>query len=107
MAVAITRIEISAEALRGTARWTRDGYAGPAALPVEAPEGTVQTVPVDQPGQAIKRVALIDDVVEAVAEKVVARRAFLLLGAHRKTPEINTKSTIPGIQQYFRSEKIP
>ena len=68
---------------------------------------SIEAVPFDEPGQTVQRVPAVDNVVEPVAEKVVAQRALLLLGAHRKTPEIKIKPTISGILQYLIAQKNP
>ncbi len=70
-------------------------------------EGSIEAVPFDEPGQTVQRVPAVENIVEAVAEKVVAQRALLLLGAHRKTPEIETKPKISGILKYLITQKNP
>jgi hypothetical protein len=52
-------------------------------------------------------VAPVHDVVQPMAKKILALGPFLLLGTHRKTPEIVSQNPISGILQYFASQKNP
>jgi hypothetical protein len=61
------------------------GFGGPAERTIEAAELLIETIPVDQTGQAKELVTMIEELIETAAVEIAGARQRRL-GSHGKTP---------------------